>query len=61
MAAPCAQLELPPYFVDTPQTRRCVLVDDTLDERIVAEMDAVFAMDRMDWNVFFPQCCLRRS
>ena len=36
-----------PGAVDTPQTRRCVLVDDTLDERIVSEMDAVFAMDRM--------------
>jgi hypothetical protein len=36
-----------PGAIDTPQTRRCVLVDDTLDERIVAEMDAVFAMDCM--------------
>ena len=36
-----------PGAVDTPQTRLCGLIDDTLDERIVAEMDAVFAMDRM--------------
>ena len=40
-----------PGAVDTPQTRRCVLVDDTLDERIVAEMDAVFAMDRMPGDI----------
>ena len=40
-----------PGAVDTPQTRRCVLADYALDERIVAEMDAVFAMDRMIGNL----------
>ena len=47
LVKPAAIYDPRPGLKPSPLSHRCIFVDDELDERIIAEMDAIFAKDRI--------------